>query len=243
MRNPDREATLSPSERIAIALVFLVAIGVAAVVVARLGAPDGVVVGPPDERPMVSDSVARPVPLIDGFEVAHEWAREWDRDAWLILVSTQFEYLVEDGEVAPEADQGMFIFTFAAPKEGDTWSRLTLAVSRQSGVIYFEDEFESEVEPPDSIEALLRDLPVTAEQAFRLAEEVVGATYRDGCEQHRRAVQVILDTTDRDNPTWVAVYYDQRERNTNDIVMRIDAITGATTSEERDDTSCDMDAS
>jgi len=242
MRNPNREATLSPPERIAIALVFLVAIGVAVVVVSRLGAPEGDVVGPPDQRPMVADSVPRPVPLIEGFEVAHEWAREWDREAWLILVSTQFEYHVDEGELPSEADQGMFIFTFAAPKDGDTWRRLTLAVSRQSGVIYFEDEFASEVAPPDSIEQLLRDLPVTAEQAFRLAEEVVGEAYRDGCEQHRRAVQVILDSTDRDNPMWVVVYYDQRERNTNDIVMRIDAITGATTSEERDDPSCDMDA-
>lgn len=240
MRSPDHQSILTPAERIGIALVFLIAIVVSVVVVSRIVATGGEVVGPSEDRPMVADSVPRPVSLDDGYQVAMEWAREWNTDAWPILISSQFEYQMIDGEPGEDARQGMLMYTFAAPQDGHEWPRLTLAVGRQSGMIYFEDEVRSEVEPPESIEALLTELPVSVEQAFRLAEEVVGEGYREGCAEHRRTVQVVLDATDRDAPTWVVVYYDQRDRTTNDIVMRIDALSGATSTEERDDPSCDM---
>jgi hypothetical protein len=52
-------------------------------------------------------------------------------------------------------------------------------------------------------------------------------------------VQVVLDTTDPDTPAWVVVYFDQRNRGTNDIVVRIDANTGATSTTQRDDIICE----
>lgn len=242
MSKPQQQSILTVTERIVIALVFVAAIGVSVVVVARLGTSDDYVVGPPENRPIVPNSVDRPVPVLDAFDVAFEWARTWNEDAWPILISAQFEFPSTESEPVQVANRGLILFTFAAPKDGDTWPRLTLAVSRQSGMIYYEDDLESEVEPPDSIEQIVRELPVPAEQAFRVAEEVVGTDYRADCAEHRRAVQVILDATDPDAPAWVVVYYDERERSTNDIVMRIDATTGATTTEDRDDPSCDIGA-
>lgn len=240
MRSDDRSGRLSKWERIALTLVFAGLVITSGIVVSQLGSDDDVIVRPPEERPVVSANVPRPVSLLDAYEVAVEWSREWNSDAQLILVSSQFEFPLNADMASPEASAGALLFTFAAPKDGDVWPRLTLAVSRQSGTIYFEDELASGVRPPDSIATVVEELPVTAEQAFRIADEVVGRDYREGCEASRSQVQVILDSTDPDEPVWVVVFYDQRERNVNDIVMRIDAHTGATTTEERDDPTCTL---
>jgi hypothetical protein len=239
MDQPRTTETLSSWERAAVAGFFIVAIAVSAVVVMRPGEPPGDVVGPVDERPSVADTVPRPITLLDAYEVALEWAREWHPDAWPILISSQFEIPPEATQATPQATHGYHVFTFAAPQEGGEWRRLNLAVSRQSGTIYHEDELASSVEPPNSIDELLTDLPVSAEQAFDVADRVVGEGYRAGCDPSRRQAQVVLDATDRDAPAWVVVYFDQRERSVNDIVVRIDAHTGRTSTEVRDDTSCE----
>ena len=234
-----QHTTLTRGERLAVALLFLVLVGVSVVVVYRLGTVDTHVVGPPEERPVVDRSVEPPVPLMAAFDVAYEWARVWRSGAWPILVSAQFEFPVDGTQALPEATGGAYIFTFAGPKDGDAWPRLSVAVGRQSGMIYYEDELSSEVEPPASIEPILTDVPISAEGAFEVVDHVVGADYRQGCAPSRRQVQVVLDTIDRDKPAWVVVYFDQRDRGVNDIVVRIDANTGATTTEERDGLSCE----
>ncbi len=226
-------------ERIAVGLAFAVMIVISIVVVGRLGSPSGDVVGPIDERPSVDADLPRPVTLKDAYAVAGEWARTWNAGAWPILASARFEFPLDES-ATPVASSGFFLFTFAAPESDGTWPRLNLAVSRQSGTIYHEDELKSSVEPPVSIDALLTDAPVTAEQAFRVAEEVVGAGYREECASTRREVQVVLDSTNPDSPMWVVVYYDVRDRTVNDLVVRIDAGTGRTTTETRDDPDCDM---
>lgn len=239
MEQTEQRTMLSRWERAALAILFMMLILVSGVVVARLGASDGDVVGLSEARPSVASDVPRPVSLLDAYEVASEWAQVWDPDAWPILVSSQFEFPVEDGLAAPEATEGAYIFTFAAPEDDNGWRRLTLAVNRQSGVIYHESELASSVEPPESIEATLRSLPITTAQAFRIADEVIGQAYREECAAPRDQAQVILDSTDLDMPQWVVVFYDQRERYVNDIVVRIDANTGSTSTEQRDDISCD----
>lgn len=238
---PDRG--LGGGERLAIAAFFLVAIAVSAVVVSRLGEPPGDVIAPIEERPVASPDIPRPVPLLDAYRLAASWAGEWHDTAELILVSMQVEYPREAPIATPsaaEASEGFYLFTFAGPKEDGAWPRLTLAVGRQSGVIYHEGVMTSTVEPPDAIDDLLVGLPIPAEQAFAVADRVVGAGYREGCVDTRRQVQVALDATDREQPAWVVVYYDTRERNVNDIVVRIDAETGETRTETRDDTSCEL---
>ncbi|HEV2129106.1 MAG TPA: hypothetical protein VGR22_10850 [Thermomicrobiales bacterium] len=238
MTEQTTESTLTAAERTLVALFFIVVIVVSVIVVGRLGTEPTTVIGPVEERPAVDAEVPRPVPVRDTVDIASDWAEEWDDEAWPILVSAQFSYPPDPGNATPVADEGTVLVTFAAPKEDGEWPRLTLAVGRQSGVIYHEDEITSTVEPPEPIGNLIADLPISAEQAFRVAQEVVGEEYRSGCELSRRHVQVVLDTTDREEPHWVVVYYDERERTTNDIVVRIDAQTGATETEIRDDLSC-----
>lgn len=235
------ESGLRGWERLAIAGFFVIAIVVSAVVVMRLGAPPGDVIGPVEERPVVSPEVPRPVPLVDAYAIARDWAGEWRDDPGLILVSMQVEYPAGRPIATPsaaEASGGYYLFTFAGPQDGDEWPRLTLAVGRQSGVIYHEEEMSSTVEPPAPIDDLLTGLPISAEQAFAVADRVVGTGYREGCVDTRRQVQVVLDTTQRDDPTWVVVYYDTSERTVNDIVVRIDAESGETRTEIRDDLTC-----
>jgi hypothetical protein len=237
---------LRGGERLAIAAFFLMAIAVAAIVVLRLGEPPGDVIAPIEERPAVSQDIPRPVPLLDAYRLAASWAAEWRDGAGLILVSMQVEYPDDEPIVTPSAaaaSGGYYLFTFAGPQEDGAWPRLTLAVGRQSGVIYHEGVMSSTVEPPAPIDDLLSGLPISAEQAFAVADRVVGVAYREGCADTRRQVQVVLDTTDREEPVWVVVYYDTRERSVNDIVVRIDAETGETRTENRDDASCNDPAS
>lgn len=230
--------TLSMWERSAFVLLFVALVLVTGVVIFTVGSGKDVVVGPPENRPVVPSDISRPVPVIDAYDIALTWAREWDEHAWLILVSAQFEF-AENGDTASgEASLGSILFTFAGPKSGDEWPRLVLAVSRQTGGIFFEDELSTAVRPPESIHYLLQGLPITAEQAFRTAYEVTGRSYQAGCEPSRNQVQVALDTTQPDAAEWVVVFFDQRERNVNDVVMRIDARSGTTTTEIRDDPSC-----
>jgi hypothetical protein len=244
MGDPNETSTLTRRERLAVAAFFLVAIAISIVVVGRLGEPAGDVVGPIEGRPIVSPEVPRPVPLLDAYGVAAEWAKVWNEDAWLILVSAQYEF--PDGEsaatpAASDATGGYYMFTFAGPKEGDAWPRLTLAVGRQSGSMYHEEEMRSTVEPPAPVADLLNGLPITAEQAFSVADRVVGVGYREGCAPSRRQVQVVLDTTNHKSPKWVVVYYDMGDRSVNDIVVRIDALSGETRTEVRDDPSCPVE--
>ncbi len=232
-------------ERLAVAAFFLVAVVISIIVVMRLGAPPGDVIAPIEERPVVSSEIPRPVPLVDAYDLAADWAAEWRDDPELILVSMQAEYPRDAPIATPSAttaSAGYYLFTFAGPKSGDAWPRLTLAVGRQSGLIYHESEMTSTVKPPEGVDDLLAGLPISAEQAFTIAEQVVGIEYRRGCEDTRRQVQIVLDTTDRESPAWVIVYFDGREQSVNDIVVRIDARTGETRTETKDETSCDPPA-
>lgn len=241
MGDNDDQSILTGWERIALAVVFLGLVITSGFVVARLGSPgDGEVVGPSSARPSVADDVPRPVSLLDAYDIVAEWSETWHPDSWPILVSAQLEFPLDDQDTSPVPSGGAYIFSFAAP-ENDEWARLSLAVGRQSGTIYHEEEFSSPVEPPESIDERIRNLPMSADEAFRVADEVVGQAYREGCAASRRQVQVILDTTDQETTSWVVVYFDMREQGVNDIVVRIDANTGATTAEERDDTSCEME--
>ncbi len=238
MTQEETGPTLTTAERVAVALLFGLAMVGSAIVVGRLGIETGDVIGPPEMRPTIDADVPRPVAIEDAVAHASGWAVEWDTSAWPILVSAEFEYPVDANESTPSAERGTVLVTFAAPQDGDEWPRLTLAVSRQTGAIYHESALASEVAPPDSIAGLVAGLPITAEQAFRVAEAVVGDEYRLGCEPSRRQVRVVLDSTEREAPTWVVVYSDQRERNVNDIVVRIDAMSGSTDTEIRNDSSC-----
>jgi hypothetical protein len=238
MTQDESGPTLTTAERVTVALLFGVAVVVSVVVVGRLGVEPDNIIGPPEVRPTIDAGVPRPVPVRDAVAHASAWAADWDTNAWPILVSAEFEFPVEGDETTPSPELGTVLVTFAASKDGDEWPRLTLAVSRQTGAIYHESALASEVAPPGSIAGLIADLPITAEQAFRVAEAVVGDEYRLGCEPSRRRVRVVLDSTDRQAPAWVVVYSDQRERNVNDIVVRIDARSGSTDTDIRDDTSC-----
>ena len=51
----------------------------------------------------------------------------------------------------------------------------------------------------------------------------------DACAPLRTQTQIVLDTTDPSHPAWTVVFYDQRSSTTNDIVVRVSARTGQTT--------------
>ena len=102
------DSGLRGGERLAIAAFFLLAIAVATVVVLRLGEPPGDVIAPVEERPVVSQDIPRPVPLLDAYRLAALWAGEWRDDAGLILVSMQVEYPGEAPTATPSAAEATF---------------------------------------------------------------------------------------------------------------------------------------
>lgn len=243
----ERDRTiLSGTERIALAIVASVLILVTIVVVGRVGSPDGSRVGPPEARPTLDPDVTLPISVLDALVAATVWVERWNEDAELLLVNSQFERSVDDAvdddmTATPAADAGLIVFSFVAPKEGDEWPRASVAISRETGLIFHDETLSSSAAPPEPVDiAELTTLPIAAEQAFWIAEQIVGQSYRDGCEPSRRQVSVNLDATDQENLTWVVVYYDQRVRQRNDIVVRIHAGTGDVETDVRGDVACDV---
>lgn len=217
----------------------LLLVAVTVVVVIRVASPEPAPIGPPEDRPTAGSEVSLPISVAEAIELARLWAIAWNDDPRLILVSSQFEYSADAPAGTSVPELGWVMVSFVAPKEGDAWPRLSVAVSRASGEIYYEEALSSSAEPPAPLETPIIDLPITAEQAFVIAEREIGRSYRDGCDHSRRQAQVALDTTDRDEMAWVVVYYDQRHREDNDIVVRINAHTGELSTDVRGDISCD----
>jgi len=236
----DKTTGLSRGERLVLLIVGIALVVVTVVVIGRVGEPNGGQIRPASDRPTPGPDIDLPISVEDALSFANVWAREWNADAELILVSSQFEMSGESPSATPVADGGLIVFSFAAPKVGDSWPRASVAISRQTGSIFFDETTAFEVEPPDPITERFLTLPISAEQAFRIAEGVVGASYREGCEESRRQVQVDLDTTDPEDTWWVVVYYDMRNQGTNDIVVRVNAETGEPSSETRSETTCDV---
>lgn len=234
------ETTLNRAERLILAFLGVALVLVTAVVVVRIATPDENPIGSPDDRPTPGPEIDLPISVADALDLATIWAKEWNDEARLILVSSQFERSGDEPVATPSADLGWIMMSYAAPRVGDEWPRVSILVSRASGAIYYDETLSSTVEPPPEFDRSLGDLPVSAEQAFRIAEQVAGESYRQGCEPSRREAQVILDATDRDNLAWVVVYYDQREQAVNDVVVRINADTGETTTDTRGDVACDV---
>lgn len=233
------ETTFRGIERLALLLVGLVLVIVTGIVVVRVSSPGSGTIGSPDDRPTPDPEIDLPISVDDALALASSWAKEWNEEARLVLVSSQFELFGEEPPETPSADGGLIIFSFVAPKQGDEWPRASVAVSRETGAIVFDEVTSSAAEPPEPLSFSIGGLPISAEQAFRIAEYVVGRSYREGCEPSRRQVTVDLDATDLGNPTWVVVYYDQRERHINDIVVRINAQSGELDTEVRGDVTCD----
>lgn len=234
------ETTLNRAERLILALLGAVLVFVTAIAVIRVATPDENPIGRPEDRPTPGSEIELPISVADALDLAMPWAEEWNDEARLILVSSQFERSGDEPVATPSADLGWIMLSYAAPREGEEWPRVSILVSRASGAIYYEETLSSTVEPPPEFARSIGDMPVTAEQAFRIAEQVAGESYREGCEPSRRQAQVVLDATDRDDIAWVVVYYDQRERAANDIVVRINADTGETNTDARGDVTCDV---
>lgn len=232
--------TLNRAERLTVAIMGVAFVLVTAVVVVWVVAADENPIGSPEDRPTPGAEITLPISVADALELATPWAKEWNEDARLILISSQFERSGDEQVATGSADLGWIMLSYVALREGDEWPRVSILVSRASGEIYYEEALSSTVDPPPEFDRSIDDLPVSAEQAFRLAEQVAGVSYREGCEPSRRQAQVVLDATDRDDLAWVVVYFDQRERSTNDIVVRIHVDTGETSTETRGDVACDV---
>lgn len=234
------DTTLNGAERVILALLGVAFVLVTAVVVVRIATPEENPIGPPEDRPSAGPEIDLPISVADALDLAMPWAQEWNDDVWLILVSSQFERSGDEPVSTPSADLGWIMLSYAAPRQGDEWPRISILVSRASGAIYYEETLSSTVEPPPEFYRTVGELPVSAEQAFRIAEQVAGESYREGCEPSRRQTQVVLDATDREDLAWVVVYYDLRQRAANDIVVRINPDTGETSTDIRGDVTCDV---
>lgn len=235
----DRTPAFARGERLALLILALALVAITVVVVGRVGDPDAAPIGPVEDRPTPEPHVALPISVKNAYSLAIVWARNWNEDAELLMVSSRFELLDETSSSTPTADGGLILFSFVAPKSGDLWPRASVAVSRQTGTIFYDETTAFAVEPPEPIAERFLTLPISAEQAFRIAEDAVGKSWRAGCESSRRQVQVDLDTTDPSSTSWVVVYYDMRNQGTNDIVVRINAETGELASEMRGEIDCD----
>lgn len=217
--------------RVPFVLLFLV-FGVLAFGAAiRYGSPAPPPIDPDLPRPTPSPGVALPLSLEEGLPLAEVRARQWRDDARLILVSEQLDWV--DGTPAATGlpRGGALSYTYAG-SEPDLLGRerypvLTVMIGRESGQIFFESEETVSVAPGETVELI--GLPIDSTAAFELAQRTSGEAYRAACGAVRNQIQVILDTASEGNPTWTVVYYDQRNVTHNDIVVRIDAVTGATT--------------
>lgn len=195
----------------------------------HLGSPKGDPIDAP--RPTLPPSAALPLSLEAGAPVAVARARQWREDASLVMVSEQVDWV--DGTPAANGlpRGGALLYTFASPDTTHTgrktWQMLTVMVSRTSGTIYHEETSAWQVEPGPAIS--LDKLPVTSDTAFRIAQQIVGERYRAACAPMRQQVQIVLDASDPWQPAWTVVYYDERSNTANDIVVRISAETGKTT--------------
>lgn len=195
----------------------------------HLGSPKGDPIDAP--QPTLPPSAELPLSLEGGAPMAIARAHQWREDATLVLVSEQVDWV--DGTPAPNGlpRGGALLYTFASPGTTHTgrktWQMLTVMISRTSGAIYHEETSAWQVEPGPQI--ALDDLPVNSNTAFRIAEQIVGDRYRAACASVRQQVQIVLDTTDPAHPSWTVVYFDQRSNTNNDIVVRISAETGKTT--------------
>ncbi len=195
------------------------------------GSPPPPPVDPEMPRPTPGPSVDLPLSLEGGLPLAQARARQWRADARLILVSAQFDW----GDGTPTGSGlprgGSLIYTFAGI-ESDMFGRerfpvYTVMLGRESGRIFYEAEETVPVEPGQTVE--LAGLPVNSAEAFAQAQRLVGAAYRAECPDLRSQLHVILDTSTPGHPRWAVVYYDQRDASHNDIVVRIDAVTGTPT--------------
>ncbi len=195
----------------------------------HLGSPKGDPIDAP--KPTLPPSAVLPLSLESGAPVAIARAQQWRADASLVLVSEQMDWI--DGTPAANGlpRGGALLYTFASPGTThtgrETWQMLTVMVSRTTGTIYHEETSAWQVEPGPPIS--FDKLPVTSNTAFSIAQRIVGERYRDACAPLRTQIQIVLDTTDSAHPAWTVVYYDQRSNTANDIVVRVSAESGKTT--------------
>lgn len=211
-------------------VMFFVAFAVIAFGYAiHLGSPRSDPIDAP--LPTLAPATELPLSLEAAAPVAIARAHQWREDASLVLVSEQVDWI--DGTPAANGMPrgGALIYTFASPGTTSTgrktWQMLTVMISRSSGTIYHEETSAWQVAPGPPV--ALSGLPVSSSVAFRLAQGIVGARYRDACAALRTQAQIIFDTTNPAHPAWTVVYYDQRSSASNDIVVRISAQTGQTT--------------
>lgn len=209
-------------------LLFAVLTAVAFWFAIDYGSPPPPPIDPETPRPTPGPSVSLPLSLEEGVALAQARARQWRADARLILVSAQLDW--SDGTPAASGlpRGGTLIYTFAGV-EPDMFGRerfpvFTVMIGRESGRIFYETEETVAVEPGETV--MLAGLPVDSSEAFALAQRLVGEAYRAACAGVRNQLHVILDTSTPGNPRWAVVYYDQRDASHNDIVVRIDAVTG-----------------
>ncbi|MDQ4099233.1 MAG: hypothetical protein M3121_01885 [Chloroflexota bacterium] len=197
------------------------------------GSPAPPPIDPDIPHPTPGPSIRLPLSLEDGAALAGARAAQWRRDARLILASAQLDWV--DGTPAPNGlpAGGTLIYTFAGV-EPDMFGRerfpvFTVMIGRESGVIFQEVEETVAVEPGETVE--LAGLPVDSAAAFKLAQRLAGDAYRAACPDLRNQLHVIFDTSIPGNPRWAVVYYDQRDAAHNDVVVRIDAVSGTPTVE------------
>ena len=220
----------APLPRIPFILLFLAFIVVAFALAIERGTPSPPI-DPDAPRATPGPGVPLPMSIEDGLPQARARALQWRDDARLILVSAQLDWIDGTPTATGLPRGGALTYTFAGSEEDrlgrERFPLLTVMIGRESGRIFYESEETVAVQPGETVQLI--GLPIDSTAAFRLAQRLAGESYRAPCADLRKQVQVILDTTGQGNPSWVVVYYDQRDASHNDIVVRIDAVTGAPT--------------
>lgn len=223
------EIPKGPLPKLPFVMLFLAFAVIAFGYAIHLGSPKGDPIDAP--QPTFPAGTEYPVSLESAAPVAIARAHQWRDDASLVLVSAQVDWI--DGTPAANGlpRGGALVYTFASPDHTTlgrkTWQMLTVMISRSSGAVYHEETSAWQVDPGPPID--LSTFPVSSTVAYRLAQSIVGAQYRNACAPVRTQAQIVLDRSDAAKPAWTVVYYDQRSSGTNDIVVRISAETGQTT--------------
>ncbi len=156
-------------------------------------------------------------------QTARAEAKVWKPDAALITEVTWLSWPV----TAPDPNQmaapvnGWGTFVFASGGE-----RLAIVVDRGSGFILGMHPKSFGLAATGTLDQM--NPTITAETALVTAELLGGREYRAACPEHRDQTKVgAAKDPKTGRPTWVVTYADDRSSSLPDIIVIVDATTGA----------------
>ncbi len=209
---------------LSIAMIVLIGLGVRLALGSGADAAEGLSpLAPPEPgRP-------RPATVESAWPMAAARASEWDADARVFSLASQYDWPSDATTVPSEPAGGWLVYVFVAGN-GEATSTLTIMVERNSAFISRETVTELGVDAHGFGPVEFEQAIVTSVQARDLAGRAGGDAFRDGCRSSRfTARQTFQPAADDANAAWLVTYADSRVRNGPALHVAIDAVSGATT--------------